>query len=408
MAQEKVATTQEALQDDFSFEGEDFFNFGNPEPVTKAEKVVKLVEKAKDPTEASDESGDDDEDETPDNVLDFGDDEDEVKLPPVKKPKAASAEGTDDEGDDNEDDNPDDNTSSDDDDDSDVFTALAVDLATEGIFSNPLEDGAKLTKEEFFDKFDEEVDARVEETITAWNNDMKNDPDAIAFLKFKREGGNTADFFKAYAQAPSNILPKDLDLEEDKNQKKVAKLYLTTVEGLDDSDASDRIEWLEEKGKLKENSEKWHTKMLEAEVKTKEDLVKNQAAAVKTAKENADKFRDNLQKSLSELDKVGKFTITPKDKKTLVELITKPTVKIGDNRYVSQFQAKMAEIQKSPEKLLLLAKLVTSDFDTTDLVTDINTEVVRHTKSRLVETKKKKNLSNKSPNKPRAIWEGFE
>ena len=42
--------------------------------------------------------------------------------------------------------------------------------------------------------------------------------------------------------------------------------------------------------------------------------------------------------------------------------MTKGTVKIGKNQFITGMQAKLQEVSKDPEKLVILAKLLKSDF----------------------------------------------
>ena len=71
-------------------------------------------------------------------------------------------------------------------------------LKDNGIFA-ALEDeefADGLSDEDLPDMIDKEVDARVEETMENFFDEM--DDDGIAFLKFKKNGGKTSDFLNAY------------------------------------------------------------------------------------------------------------------------------------------------------------------------------------------------------------------
>jgi len=74
-----------------------------------------------------------------------------------------------------------------------------------------------------------------------------------------------------------------------------------------------------------------------------------------------------------------------------MNFITKPTVKVGKNKYITEFQAELGEIFKgegeNKKKLLLLAKLVKSQFDVKDLIEETKTKVVKDAKSKLQQSR---------------------
>lgn len=306
----------------------------------------------------------------------------------------------------------DNNPDGDDEDDEDVklFTSLATDLKDKGVFSNvKFEEGEKLTEDTFFEKLEEEVDSRVEETFNGFFDELKQDPDAIAFIKFKKDGGRTEDFFKTYAQSPVNVLPENLDLDDVKHQKLVAKIYLRDEEDLNEEEIEERIEWLEEKGKLSDKAELWNNKMIKRDAAQKQALVKQQAEAKQAMITNQQKFKADLEKVLNDTDTVGDFKFSATDKKTLVNMITKPDVKVGDNKFTTKFQVKMGEVMKDKQKLLLLAKILNDDFKASDLVTNIQTKVTKKAISTLREATKDKKLSGSGTSgRSRSLADFFE
>lgn len=366
--------------------------------LVKAVKTAKVTPKKEDASDDDDDDDDSEEDKKPakaakpkkddeDVFSEFSDNAEETPKPKPVKAKADKDADDTPAGDDDDDDD-------EDDEDVKLFTSLATDLSEKGVFSNvKIAKGEKLTEEKFFDKLEEEVDSRVDETFNGFFDELKQDPDALAFIKFKRDGGNTRDFFKAYTQSPVNHIPEDIDLDEIKNQRLVAKAYLQSYDELEGEELEEKMEWLEERGKLEDNAKKWHAKMLKADENAKKAMIANQQKAKEQMVQSQLEFKQALEKTLSEVEEVGNFKFTDKDKKSLIPFITKADVKVGDNRFISKFQAKMGEIMKDKPKLLLLAKLLEQDFDTSDLITDLTTKVTRQAKSTLREVSKNKKLS---------------
>ncbi len=96
--------------------------------------------------------------------------------------------------------------------------------------------------------------------------------------------------------------------------------------------------------------------------------------------------------TLTKTEKVGEFSFTKTDQKELSGYVTKPSVKVGKNKYIPAFQADIAtifrgETPEAKQKLLLLAKLVKSNFDVSDMVTATKTKVTKETKSKLQQAK---------------------
>ncbi len=296
----------------------------------------------------------------------------------------------------------------DDDEDVEFYTNLTTELKEKGILSDfALEEGEKITEEKFFELQEKEVETRVEENFNSFFQELNNDKDAVEFLKFKRNGGRTSDFFKAYAESPVLSLDDNLDLTKASNQKLVVSQYLKAVEGVPADEIEDRIEFFEEKGKLKEKAESYESKLRELDESNKQAVVTRAAEAKKNAEKAAKEFREKISATLDKAEVISKVKITKEDKKTLVDKILTPTVKQGD-RYVSSFSSKMNAIMKDPEKLLLLAKLVENDFDLSDIETSIETKVVSKARTSLIESKKSKDLKGAGSTQKKSLFDHFD
>lgn len=277
--------------------------------------------------------------------------------------------------------------------DGQFYKTLASELKEKGIFENIELDEEKeeLTEEEFFTLQENEVEARVTETFEAFAEEM--DDDGKAFIRFKKNGGNTADFISVYVDSPvPDFGGKEFDPKNETHRKVVLETYLTLVEKLDDEELADRLTWLKENGKDQAMSEKYYGKLTDIDAKQKAALLKHAEDKAKEREESTKAFNKNLQDVLNKTDVVGKIKITKDDKKKLADLITKPTVKVGKNKYIPSFHSKLGTILRAgtPEdtaKLIVLAKLVEGDFDIKDLVTKVETEVTNKVKSKIRDAK---------------------
>lgn len=378
-------TTMQTIIDEVTSEGEE----DEEEVVTKIETKSKEKTKEK-PTKKTEEKEEEEEVEDEEKEPTFfeeeeeeDEEEDEEDKPKEKKEKVKKEESKDKSK----------KKSETEKNDGQFFKTLASELKEQGIFQNVEipEDKEELTEEEFFTLQDEEIESRVNETFEAFAEEM--DDDGKAFIKFKKNGGNTLDFISVYVDSPvPDFGGKEFDASNETHRKVVLETYLTLVEKLDDEELSDRLSYLKENGKDKAISEKYYNKLVDIDAKQKEALLKQAEDNAKEREENSKKFNKTLSEALNKVDSVGKFKITKEDKKKLVDLITKPTVKVAKNKYIPSFHNKLGTILKAgtPEalnKLILLAKLVENDFDVKDLVTKVETEVTGRVKSKLAEAK---------------------
>jgi len=263
------------------------------------------------------------------------------------------------------------------------FNTLASSLKEAGVFQNvEIPEDEEIDEEKFIELQNNEVDARVEEAIEGFMEEL--DDDAKAFLKFKKEGGDTREFFKAVQQEVT--LPKG-DLEDENYQKKLIEYYYKTYEGMEDDEVSDLVTWLEDSGKLEKRAAATENKIQKKIQQQKEALIKQQEKQKLEQEKNNKKFIETLKKTVESTDEVNNIPITKKDKKELLNYITKPTVKVGKNKYLTAFQADMQNVMDDTEKLILIAKLVKDDFDLSDIIKKVETKSTVNLKKKLEKQK---------------------
>lgn len=263
------------------------------------------------------------------------------------------------------------------------YTTLASELKEKGIFQNvEIKEGEEIDEDKFFELQDSEIESRVEETFEAFFEEM--DEDGKAFLKFKKAGGSTQEFMQVY----QNTFSIDgVNLDEDKEQDLILTHYMRTVDAMDEDEITDRIDWLKENGKKKAFAEKYLNKLKDIDTERKTAIATRAEQISKQKEKSSKKFNEDLDKELNSTQSVGSFNFEKVDKKGLMNFITKPTVKVGKNKYITEFQAELGEIFKGEgenrKKLLLLAKLVKTQFDVKDLIAETKTNVVKDAKSKL-------------------------
>lgn len=328
--------------------------------------------KKEDKKKTQKEDEDDVEDEDEDNKAD----EEDKKSAKKDSKKGAKEETEEGEGDDK-------------DDDAKFFSTLAQEMKEKGVFQSvEIEKDKEYTEEEFFELHDKEIEARVEETFEAFFEGL--DQDAIDFLKHKKAGGNTADFFATYS---TGLDIEKFDEENPEHVKASLNYYLRTVEKIDDEELQDRLTFIKDSGKEKTYAKKYYKLIKDAEEEQREALKEATAKADAAKVEKAKQFQTEFSQVLEKTDAVGDFSISKAEKKELENYINKQTVKVGKNKFIPQLHIDLAKILKAEKEedkknLILLSKLVKNNFDVKDLITKTTTEVARKAKSKLMDVKK--------------------
>lgn len=263
------------------------------------------------------------------------------------------------------------------------FKNLASDLKERGIFEHvEVKEDEPIDEDKFFELYDEEVEQRVDATINSFMEEVGDD--GKAFLKFLKLGGSKSDFLKVYAESAKT--PVVDDFENETQAEKFLKYYYSTVEELAEADAEDRIEWLKERNKLSTETEKLYKKVEKANEAQKQQLIENQAKIDRDRQAKRTAFIKDVTETANKVDEVNGLTIDKKEKTELVNFITKATVKMEGGNYITGFQDSINKVLKGDkDKLILLAKLLKSNFDFSSIQTKVKTEVTKEAKSKLAQ-----------------------
>lgn len=240
-----------------------------------------------------------------------------------------------------------------------IWSDTARDFVEAGIFKHvEIEEGLEIDEEKFLELQEQEYEAEVTERLSIWAK-QELDEDAQAFIKFKKDGGKTADFFNSL-RVESKIPTGDISTEE--HQDAVIRFQLSE-EGWDKEEIEDRLEYLTSSGKKEKTASKYDEKLKVRAEAEKAALILKANAAKETAKANELAYKKSIKDTLDATQEVGGFKITAKDKTDLYAFLTKKDFKVSDTKSITGFQKKLAEIFQEPTKMVLLAKLVNSDFD---------------------------------------------
>jgi hypothetical protein len=265
----------------------------------------------------------------------------------------------------------------------DFFKVLATGLKDQGVFTNSEISDENIDEEGFVNLLENEVEGRVQETFEGFFSEM--DDDGKAFLKHKKEGGSTKDFFNVVKE--TSAYPTG-DIDDEGYQKKFLKYYYENIEKLDAEDTEERLEYLEENDKIEKFAKKYQPKVEQIQAKEKTALANRAKEAKKLDDESIKEFQTNLKSTLDKTETIKNFSIAKTEKNELFNFITKPSVKVGKNKFITGLQEGLQKVSKDHNTLILLAKLIKSDFDTSSIQTKEETKQTRKLKSNLQRSKK--------------------
>lgn len=275
-----------------------------------------------------------------------------------------------------------------------VYNDFFNDLKEQGIFKNvSLEEDEELTPERLFELQQEEYEAEVANRLESFGNRLGDD--GKHFLEFIKRGGRTQDYLNAM-QDISVDLEGDLDDEEYQDHIIAHKMH---KDGRDRDEIEERLEYLSEKGRKKQAAEK-ALSAVKQQVKAEKDAViakahKQQQELINSKRE----YINNLREAIEDVDTINGIKIHDKQKDGLIDFLTRDAYVARDGSHVTAFQKKLHEVFQDPHKSILLAKMLSSDFDFSDYEKSIESKTTKKIKSNLenrIGLSKKKTNDNKN------------
>jgi len=244
-------------------------------------------------------------------------------------------------------------------DDIQFYTNLTKELKKKGILSSiEVTDKDEIDEDRFFELQDEELDARLNEEIETIFKGIGADPEATALVKHLKNGGKTRDFIKVYGQP---TFKEDLDLTVEKNQKNVITTYLREVEGLDEEELEERMEFLKDTAKKEKYAKRYHNYFVEKEKEAKANLQTTTLRNKQKAIDQAKKFKTDIEEFINNNEEAAGIPIPVKDRKKLIPFMTDASVKT-EKGFRTPLQIKIDALYNSDEKLVAFASLLMNDF----------------------------------------------
>ena len=281
-------------------------------------------------------------------------------------------------------------------------------LKEKGLVDYELEDGKELSEEEaehlIEDSWEKALDLEVEATIKDLPQDIKD------LVKFASKGGNVGELLSKMVQHATSGITKNSDIDNEDVQVLAVTMDLRN-QGYDQEYIDSQVEFLKDSGKLGNISKKAYDKIIAEQEAETAGQVQRQAQAVESRKKAAREYKSNITTHINSLNEMGGLPISKQDKTVLPTYISEPTVELQDGRYVSEMQADLFKVMADKDKIVLLAKLLKTDFDFSAIERKKQTQAARGIKE-AVERVDRKELSNSESgghkSNKKALWDMLE
>lgn len=244
----------------------------------------------------------------------------------------------------------------------------------------------QLALEDYFEKaLEERLDASIKELPDALKN----------IIKYVSKGGDLNTFLKTLYKGQESGLSEDLDLEEENSQETIVRQSLQE-EDYDEDYIDSQIEFLKDSGKLKVAADKYFTKWKTNRDKAQKEELARVEAAKKAQREAQVTFKKDLSKHITDTEDFKGFKLSKREVAEMPDYISSQTVKLEDGRVITPFYRDLFEAMKDKNKLVLLAKLIKTDFDFTPLAKNIDTKRTQALKDDLQRQKEKQSIKSTS------------
>jgi len=263
-------------------------------------------------------------------------------------------------------------------------------LKEKGLVDYELEEGKELSEEEaehlLEDSWEKALELEVEATIKDLPQDIKD------LVKFASKGGNVGELLGKMIQHATSGITKDSDIDNEDVQVLAVTMDLKS-QGYDQEYIDSQIEFLKEKDKLEGIAKKSYDKIIANQESETAGQVERQKDIADNRKKQAREYKTNITSHINSLSETGGLPLSKQDKTTLPTYISEPNVELQDGRYVSEMQADLFKVMADKDKIVLLAKLLKTDFDFSAIERKKQTQAARGVRE-AVERVDRKELSN--------------
>lgn len=252
------------------------------------------------------------------------------------------------------------------------------------------------------DSWEAALEKEVESTIKDLPDELKQ------LIKFASKGGNVGELLGKMVQHATSGINKNSDIDNEDVQVLAVTMDLR-AQGYDQEYIDDQIEFLKEKDKLEGIAKKAFDKIVAEQEAETAGQVERQKQILEAKKKAAREYKTNITTHINSLEDAGGLPISKQDKSILPSYISEPTVELQDGRLVSEMQADLFKVMADKDKIVLLAKLLKSDFDFSAIERKSQSRAARGIKEEIQRADKTATITSSSSggHKPqkKAVWD---
>lgn len=252
------------------------------------------------------------------------------------------------------------------------------------------------------DSWEAALEKEVESTIKDLPDELKQ------LIKFASKGGDVGELLGKMVQHATSGINKNSDIDNEDVQVLAVTMDLR-AQGYDQEYIDDQIEFLKEKDKLEGIAKKAFDKIVAEQETETAGQVERQKQILEAKKKAAREYKTNITTHINSLEDAGGLPISKQDKSILPSYISEPTVELQDGRLVSEMQADLFKVMADKDKIVLLAKLLKSDFDFSAIERKSQSRAARGIKEEIQRADKTATITSSSSggHKPqkKAVWD---
>ncbi|MBQ1668371.1 MAG: hypothetical protein II063_10390 [Prevotella sp.] len=267
----------------------------------------------------------------------------------------------------------------------DYYNRLLDNFVEQGFISSDLkaEDGHILTNDEFVDimrkqKMQDAMDIFQKEFVSKF----QEDPEALAFLNYKLQGGNTRDFLDVYSKSADY---GNIDTSTSAGQDFILRDYYLR-KGFSEQQVADQIQMLTDSGKKEEYAKNASAELDRIVKQEQQDLSKRLEQEKQEEAKRADEVRRYYQNAVGSVDDVNGVKLNNDTKNRLYALLC-GNIRLEDGSVMPAMTYKIQQVLSDPKKCVVFAHMLDNDFDFGVYARAIETQKTKEISRNLIKNK---------------------
>lgn len=244
------------------------------------------------------------------------------------------------------------------------------------------EDPGDVDEETLMDLVEQETESYVKEALNAtfdtWKQKLPSN--VMGLIQHTFNGGDVNEYMKTWNDTPLQLF----DVQTEAGQESFLRYYYKTVEGLEEEELNDKLEYHIDRGNVETAAKRFYQKLATERDKKLETLARQQVEAKQKAEQETQQRKQKLAQNMAKVKEFAGYQFPEGEKKVLQRYATQPVLVEG-KPFSSGLAADLYEALSDPQKVLFLSKLLKNGFDTSFLEAKGKTKAIKNIKKVLQE-----------------------